>query len=141
MPIRYSINKDAGMIVSVHIGEIADEEFLATYGALRQEPEFSQQFSMLIDLRSARSAVRTPAALKALAELAKQTYDEEGKSTRTAIVASEDVSFGLGRMYQTLCSELPADVGVFRHLDEAIKWLEAPADQIGEMLSDLSPSD
>ena len=50
----------------------------------------------------------------------------------TAIVATQPVVYGLGRMYATLCESVGARVGVFRTIREAEAWLDGlkPAPRI-----------
>jgi hypothetical protein len=42
---------------------------------------------------------------------------------RTAAVVSADVDYGIARAFQSYTEELPFESGVFRTMDEAIKWL------------------
>ncbi len=44
---------------------------------------------------------------------------------RLAIIVSQDVVYGLGRMYQTRVSE-QFQAKVFRDIDEARQWLQRP---------------
>ncbi len=43
---------------------------------------------------------------------------------RLAIVASEDLVYGMARMYEMQVGALPPSVGVFRDMAEAEAWLE-----------------
>jgi hypothetical protein len=43
-------------------------------------------------------------------------------------VASEDVVFGMARMYQMTTVESDSRVGVFRTIEEARAWLDADED-------------
>ena len=62
--------------------------------------------------------------LRDIANFTKQ-HEEFRRSGKTALVASTDLTFGLGRMYDTLVEieNLSHSVKVFRPMDEAIKWL------------------
>jgi hypothetical protein len=42
---------------------------------------------------------------------------------RLAIVASEDVVYGMARMYQSVSDDGPQNVMVFREIAEAMEWL------------------
>ncbi|MCH7777340.1 MAG: hypothetical protein IH878_12505, partial [Gemmatimonadetes bacterium] len=42
-------------------------------------------------------------------------------------VARTDVGYGLARMYSALVEEAGIDVQAFRDMDEAMMWLQAPA--------------
>jgi hypothetical protein len=51
------------------------------------------------------------------------------KNGRTALVVSQDLSFGLSRMYETLSKirEHPISHFVFRDMDKALTWLKTGA--------------
>ena len=44
----------------------------------------------------------------------------------TAIVADDDLAFGMARMYSILMEDVPNSVGVFRDLGSAKRWLDRP---------------
>jgi hypothetical protein len=48
---------------------------------------------------------------------------EVRKDGRTAIVVPADIDYGIARAVQSYSDSLPFKVGVFRSMDEAIKWL------------------
>ena len=47
-----------------------------------------------------------------------------------ALVAPKDAVYGLLRMFQALSEGQNLDVQVFRTIEEAVEWLEVPADLI-----------
>ncbi len=53
----------------------------------------------------------------------REKYPERSKA-RVALFASSDASFGMSRMYETLSSEMPQLIQVFRELSDAEKWLK-----------------
>ena len=63
--------------------------------------------------------------MKALAALSVQT-DDPAQPSKLAIIASEDLHFGLARMYETFRNLEPKhsrQVAIFRTRDEALRWL------------------
>jgi hypothetical protein len=48
---------------------------------------------------------------------------EVRKGGRTAAVVPADIDYGIARTFQSYCEALPFEVGVFRSMDEAIRWL------------------
>jgi hypothetical protein len=83
-------------------------------------------FDELIDFRALVKVDVSGEDLRTVASLAVQR-DEEGDSSRFAIVASTSLTFGLSRMYQILRDVEDAskrEVMVFQVLDEASAWLD-----------------
>jgi len=124
MPIEHRIDPTARLVTSAHIGIVPDDEFLRSYRELFQRPGFSREFDHFVDLRQTTSAVRSVGALRQLAEFMKAQYRKGVAALpRTAIVAPQDISFGLSRLYEALTDALTGDVAVFREVDEARAWL------------------
>lgn len=53
---------------------------------------------------------------------------KRGPGARTAVVVSDDLLFGLARMFQSLRTGSVVDYGVFRRLEDAERWLHEPPD-------------
>ena len=52
-----------------------------------------------------------------------ETYIKNGANYKAALVVSRDLEYGLSRMYQVAVADLPAEIGIFRSLEEAKKWV------------------
>lgn len=128
MPITYRIIKEHGLIVSIHSGTAPDDEFLRIYGQLFEDPDFSDRYHLLVDLRRASSEERSTTALRSLSSIVAQRYRNVESAPKTAIIAPTDISYGLGRMYQTFVDTVPGEVVIFRAADAALAWLGAPPD-------------
>ncbi len=126
MPIVYSIIKEHRLIVSVHVGTVPDDEFLRSYKRLFQDPAFDESYNMLVDLRQATSGERSTTALRSLSSAVEQRYRNVELAPKTAIIAPTDISYGLGRMYQSFVDAVPGEVVIFRAADAALAWLDAP---------------
>jgi hypothetical protein len=50
-------------------------------------------------------------------------YDPGWSHTVTAIVADQDLIYGLSRMYEIMTDHIPTKVNIFRDMDEAQNWL------------------
>ena len=50
-------------------------------------------------------------------------YDSNWSHTYTAIVADEDLIYGLSRMYEMMTSHMPTITHIFRDMDDAKQWL------------------
>jgi len=60
-----------------------------------------------------------------------------GPGARRAVVVTNDVVFGMARMYQILTDESSDELQIFRNMDDALRWLWI-ADAKVELLSILS---
>jgi hypothetical protein len=52
-----------------------------------------------------------------------ERHAPEVRAHRLAIVASQDIVYGMARMYQSLTEQTVANVRIFRDIEEARAWL------------------
>ncbi|MGD2151346.1 MAG: hypothetical protein PVF99_12120, partial [Desulfobacterales bacterium] len=100
MPITYQLKPDERLVIFIHVGVVTDEEFLSFYKALYEENRFDKSFNALVDLRQTESTVRSAEALTEFAEFIYEQYTNITSRPKVAVVAPEDISFGLARMYE-----------------------------------------
>lgn len=59
-----------------------------------------------------------------ISELARQSFDKEGISYKLALVASDDLAYGMTRVYEGWSNDRDIKINTFRKLDEAFVWIE-----------------
>lgn len=126
MPITCDFRPDVKLAVFSQVGVVPDDEFLSSYRRFLQDPRLSKSFNLLVDLRRTCSSSRSSGALRKLAEFMQEMYTDKTVLPKVAVIAPEDLSFGLARMYEVFTSHLSWDFAVFRAPDVALAWLRAP---------------
>jgi hypothetical protein len=126
MPITVHIRPDDRLVVLAHAGPVQDDEFLSSYRTLFDDARYDKSFNVLVDLRRAESAVRSPEVLRDLAEFVKPRFENTQAIPMVAVVAPEDISFGLARMYEAFSDPVSWEFKVFRSAEEALLWLGLP---------------
>lgn len=126
MPITYQLKPDERVVILVHVGAVSDAEFLSFYKALYENNIFDNSFNLLVDLRQTESSVRSSTALNELANFIGRQYLNATVRPKVAVVAPEDISFGLARMYEIFSGDVPWEFVVFRAADAALAWLGLP---------------
>lgn len=96
---------------------------LSVYGKLYAENSDSATIAKLVDLRASQAPDRGIEALQALASLIEEALRAARHVQPAAIIASQDLAYGLSRMYQAFSDEALQTVEVFRDPTEAIDWL------------------
>jgi len=122
--IRFSLDPAARVRIATFTGCVDDDELMEAYRAEVAKPDYDYRFDDLVDLREIGRLDVTGAGLRSLTQLFAEG-DAYGYQTRLAIVASRDVAYGMGRMYEALREGAPEQIGVFRELAEALDWLRA----------------
>jgi len=119
MPATYEIDKPRRLVVTTGSGFLTLADALTHQQKLLKDPDFDPSFSQIMDLTRI-----TEFALEAndIRRIAQTTIFS--RESRRAIVASNDLAYGFGRMFEIL-REIAGENGVrvFRNLDEAIDWI------------------
>lgn len=124
MSIRYHIDADDGVVFSTAAGRLEIGEVLAYMERLRSDPAFSPAYRQLFDFRAVTEVALDSSDLAKIAE-----RNVFGAGTRRAFVASQDVVYGLARMFQVYVETPSQELRVFREIDEARRWLGLAASE------------
>ena len=120
MALSYRIENG---ILHVHVsGEPSIGEVAAFSATWLADPALPSPVLTCWDLRE--EAYREPDHVRALARVSRDIPVPPG--SRLAILASEDVAYGLSRMYEAYADGRHYDVAVFRSMDDAETWLLEP---------------
>ena len=132
MPCGYTIDLARSLVLSRGWDIVTDRELLAHVRALTIDPRFARDFSQLVDLRDVTDVEVTASCIREMVRL-----NPFGAGARRAVVVTNDVVFGMTRMYQILSDESPDELQIFRKVDDALQWLLI-ADAKAELLSALA---
>jgi hypothetical protein len=133
MPIIFRYVPDLKLVVFVHEGQVADEEFSSSYQSFFDRPGLDRFCNYLVDLRHADSAPRSSEALRRLARYILEKHGNSPVEINIAVVAPQNVSFGLARMFEVFSCGVPWRFNVFRETKPALEWLDIPESIIDQM--------
>lgn len=120
MPVHAHIDWDDGLILFTVRGPLSRADMESALTSVYKDTERSLPSTYLWDLREAE--------IDWSGEQVKEFVywvlaHRPAGTSRNAVVASNDLQFGLARMYEALISEIPANLSVFRDMDEAREWV------------------
>ena len=121
MPILHEIDEAAGTVTVTGEGDITHEEDLACFGAVLGNPAYRPGMGLLLDYRK-RSSVATTDQVKEFVEAGAKLREALGDS-RLAVVVSEEIAYGMSRMYSMLAESESVPTRSFRDIGEAMHWL------------------
>ena len=119
MPTKLNIDAKANIVYSTFYGDMTTKDLVQHIAAIRKHPDFNPDFDELIDASGVRS-FDVPS--EDVRELASQKSPFHPQAKR-ALVAPQDLVFGLGRMFQTFGSDQRPHFIVVRTLEEAHRRL------------------
>jgi len=125
MPLDYEIDHERRLVRVTASGVITPDVLFGYQKAVWSDAAVAG-FDELVDMSGVeRVEAPSPSNVSALAGYSAK-MDADAKPTKLAIVASGDLLFGLGRMYQAYREMKPGsskEVAVFRTLPDALAWL------------------
>jgi hypothetical protein len=127
VPLIYTIDKKQNAIFTVASGTLTDQELIEHKERLRNDPHVSSGMVELSDVRNIEKLMVTPSGIEEF--VMQDAHDADlCREHRLAIVVSQDLAFGMGRMYEMMTSENLPNVGIFRDMEEAANWLGLSGD-------------
>lgn len=124
-------------------GHLTQSATIATRQMALNAPGYDPTFRVLQDFRGTESNDLSHSEMILMAETLKARRQEIGIPLRLALLAPEDLGFGMGRMFVTLLGEGPLiTASAFRDLDDAAAFLELSPeahDLIRDTTTDESP--
>lgn len=123
MPITVRIDQEAGIRFTELLGDVTPDEVLSSLREVYTRPDFDPDLNVLWDMRNASVELFRFEEVKYIADFTRGHWGTSGTS-RAALVVSQDVHYGLARMFEELFkSRSSSKVMVFRDREEALRWL------------------
>ena len=123
MPITSKMFPHENLTIFTGEGKISFSEASETIRSFSKSINPGPTKNVLWDLRKSSVASLTASQVTYLADLS-NIDSEERSGGKTAIVATQDQNFGIAKEFKGQTMHIQREFVVFRHLDEAKKWLE-----------------
>lgn len=121
MPVTYRIDKTRGVIYTNCVGNVTLDEVFEHFRILERDPECPARLDVLLDL-SACTSVPDKHQLRDVSSQISRIRDKV-QFEDCAIVAGNDVLFGMSRMFEVFASAWFREILVCRTRDKAESWL------------------
>jgi hypothetical protein len=121
MPVKYTILKNYNLLILHYDGEVTLSELAQNRLELLRDTDFQPSYAQLVDLRSGQMSNLSTADVRSLSS---STIFNPG--VKRAIVAPNDLEFGMARMFGVFVERFGQQVRVFRSIEEACEWLGVP---------------
>jgi hypothetical protein len=123
MPLTYRRDDARRLLTVIAVGDITLTEAIEMLD--RRVMDGTWSYSLLYDGRQ-RSGTMDPQEVRILVELTRSLSNRHGPSGPMALVREDAAGAGLSRIFGILSEDLTARVAMFRTIEEAERWLDAP---------------
>ena len=124
MPVKNQIDLENNLIVRTVSGRLTTAEVLNAFNGSLNDKNFVKDMHVIWDVSKADVRQVSADAINTIVEHIKAHLNNRGSNYKIAIVAPEDLNFGISRMFATYGSDLPVSIGIHRDIDDAYRWLE-----------------
>ena len=125
MPIATTIDRSLGVIFTTADTVLTDQDWMRHQERLRNHPTFEADFDQLLDFRSVKACRLTPEVMRI-----SSVQSIFQPHSRQVFVAVNNLTFGMCRMYEMLCSRHELRIEVFRDIQAANEWLGLNAEDV-----------
>ena len=126
MPIEYQIDHNRRFVLARGLGNLTAEDIFKYQREVWSLPEV-KGYNELMDMSNVENIVSpTHNNTVNLAQLS-ASMDDRKIPTKFAIVASDPLAYGMGRLYEAYRNLNPRstkEVRVFRSMNDAMEWIE-----------------
>jgi hypothetical protein len=123
MAISYTIDEARGVVFITWVGTASEADVVRTHRRLYESEQWKPGFHQIVDVQKAQPGDITIDSLRELASLIESYVSGKCEGFKTAVIAPEDVLFGLARAYEAVSEESPENVMVFRERASALDWI------------------
>lgn len=120
MPISYEVDQAQSLLVMTLVGEVSLDEITVFQTELAADSRTRECTKCLVDLESSIPVDGSPSWMRSIAA----GNPTETNLTKMAIIAPDDLRYGLSRAYQAYADEAPVEIHVCKTRAEADDWLE-----------------
>jgi hypothetical protein len=121
MPVTYAFDQESCLIHTRCTGQVTFQEVMAHFRQLESDSARPPRLHVLLDLSQQQTEPTREQLWSVVAEV--ERLRDKVRWGACAIVASRDVLFGVGRMFQAFTGAYFSDSNVFRDLEQAEHWL------------------
>lgn len=124
MSVKTSISIDKNLIQHTITDVMELTVIINTIAEMLKNPEYKAGMNAVWYFRGALKVDLTSGDLMYIAEYASKNIDIDGKPYKLALVAEDDLPYGLTRVYEAWSSERPVSIKNFRSIDDALVWVQ-----------------
>lgn len=122
MPIEYGIITDQKLAYIRAWGKVSAEDIMMKGAAMFSEKSWKNGYHIICDYRDIEDL---HADMEDVQRIVNQDKDNEAifDRSRLALVATEDLVYGVSRMWELLSQDNRQEKMIFRNMEDAIEWL------------------
>ena len=124
MTVDTIIDETINVVIHTVYGKIGPDDVKHILNGLVQNPSFDKNMNVVWDFQAISDMVFSTQELKRIVSHTEAYLEHRNSGYKLALVAKDDLLFGLGRMFMAYCEHLPIKIIVVRSLADALAWVD-----------------
>ena len=124
MSIESTVNQDLNTILRTVTGELVLPDLKQAFTESTLHPDFKTNMHVIWDLTNADLSKSSSTEIIGAIEFIRSSSENRGTDYKIVIVAPDDLSFGMSRMFEAFGNELPISIHVLRNINDAYQCIE-----------------
>jgi len=126
MPVKTVIDIEQNLVVHVITESFRMTDIEPAWKAMLADPQFEAGMNVLWDFSKGTHAIEfSTSDIQNIVTMTAGHIKQRGARYRLALLATQDLFFGLSKMFEAYGDEIPIEIHVFRSMEEALDWLHA----------------
>ena len=130
MPLTFELHAEEGYHIARITGRVSSDELIRGWESFLYGDEWQPGLNELTDLREADLSALDHTGMTQLAAATSRAYIKRGvKHVRVAVCLSDELPYGLTRMYEVMTEDAPEELRIFNDFEAAREWVRHPMTQ------------
>ena len=124
MAVSTEIDEAKNLIVHNFSDRVNLESILKTIENAVNNPKYRPGMNAIWVCDDGTVVDMTSEETRKVSEFARNAFDKEGISYKLALVANDDLAYGMNRVYEGWSNDRPITITTFRKIEQAYNWME-----------------
>lgn len=137
MPVIFKIIPELRLIIARPIGRLTMDDMFGYFSDLRAHPDWARGLDRIVDNRRMTDIDMSYSEMCNLRAHELPPSDPQAPLPNTIFVCTDDIGYGMARMYKSIEHDPPKDqVSIVENFEMALNILQLPRDSLEKILND-----
>ena len=124
MTVSTEVDEKRDLIIHHFSESVNLESILKTIENAVNHPQYHPAMNAIWVCDDGTEVNMTSEEARKVSEFARKAFDKEGASYKLALVANDDLAYGMNRVYEGWSNDRPITINTFRKIEQALNWMD-----------------
>jgi hypothetical protein len=124
MTVSTEVDEVKNLIIHHFSESVNLESILKTIENAVNNPKYKPGMNAIWVCEDGTVVDMTSEETRKVSECARKAFDKNGVSYKLALVANDDLAYGMNRVYEGWSNDRPIKINTFRKIEQAFNWME-----------------